>query len=160
MWSRWVVPIVLICGVGVLASPVRARGDQLPGGLNLCLNSTMDGSAQASDFRSSPGVATEFRSSTNGCGGILDSILGGGGPWTRAAGTALETSRLMFGVDLDVKKFLEFARRLGIASQAADRPAAGAPSGESDGEFDVQTHRSFFLKASRKQFLIGFGIRW
>jgi len=160
LWALRIELLALILGVVTFTPSSRAAAQESPVTLNLCaVNNAAEGPARDSDFRFSAADPTEeFRPSVSGCGGILDGIFGSN-RWGRAAGTAVEASRLMFGVDMDVRKFVEFARRLGLAPQGSDRSTQNAPSSETD-EFETKTFRSLFLRASRKHFFIGFKIAW
>ena len=149
----------LLVGAVTLLSLARAGAEESPLALNLCAINNANEEPAPSDFRSpSPSPATPFRPAANGCGNVFDSIFAGG-RWGRVASTTLEASRLMLGVDLDVKKFIEFARHLGVAPRGEPRPSASTAANGSD-QFEIATHHSFFLRASRKEFLLGFKLQW
>jgi hypothetical protein len=158
MPSKWVSPVFAIWVLGLLLSP-RAQAEPIPGP-DLCLRSIPTEERNAPlPFRSSTGPDLDFRSNSAGCGSVLDSILGRG-PWARVAGTAAEAGRLMLGLDLDLQKLKKLAGALGLAPAAPDRTSAGPQEAETEDEFQVKSHSSLVLRASRKRIFLGFGFQW
>ncbi len=146
-------------GLTLLFSAYLAHAEPLPGP-DLCLRSApADDQASAPAFRVSGGSDWDFRNSSAGCGSVLDGILGKG-PWARAAGTAIEASRLMLGLDLDVRKLVDLARNFGLASKSPQAASVVPEEGAGQDEFSVKSHSSIILRASRKRFFLGLGIKW
>jgi hypothetical protein len=159
MLSRWAVPVVWAWTLGVLSTPNLARGEPMPGS-RVCLPmAEMAGPSEVLQFRGSAGVESDFRSTPSGCGGVLDGIFGSG-PWARAAGSAVEASRVMFGLNLDMQKLIEIARNLGLAPRASDRPGLGPLGTENDDELHVSRHPSLLLRVTRKRVLLGVEMKW
>ena len=147
-----------MCVLFILLSASLAQRASIAGE-PLCFEATPTDTEDAGlSFRLSSEVGTDFRSASIGCGGSLDGILGPGGPWERTARTAIQATRLMFGVDLSTNKLIQVARRLGIAPQAPDRPGIGPFDAQRDDARHLKSH--FVFRASRRSFFLGFGIQW
>ena len=157
MLRQWTSPMFCICVLVLLLSASLAQGGSIPEP-QLCFqaNPPDDGNGGLS-FRSS--WETDFNNSSRGCGGVFDGILGGG-RWARVASAGLQVSRLMFGLDLDVKKFIQFARNLGIAPQPPDRPGIGPPDSQREEDPHIKSRSSLVFRASRKKIFLGFGLKW
>jgi hypothetical protein len=168
-----------MCVLVILLSARLAQGGPIP---SLCFEaSPADTETRDLSFRLSSELGTDFSSSSSGCdrdlsfrlssalgtdfssssisrGGGVDGILGGAALWEWVAGTASQATRLLFGIDLNANQFIQSPRRLEIAPQVPDRPGVGP--------FDAQREDAphiwspFGFGASRKGFVLGFGIEW
>jgi hypothetical protein len=136
-----------------------APAESIPG-LNRCLYSNpIEDPSSALPFRLSSSLESDFTTSPSGCGSFLDSIFGSS-PLGRAAGTVVGATRLMFGVNLDLKKLIEFTRSLYLTPGDPARSGIESSHIEANRESGIPARRSFFLKASRKKILLGLRIQW
>jgi hypothetical protein len=145
-----------MCVLVILLSARLAQGGPIP---SLCFEaSPADTETRDLSFRLSSELGTDFSSSSSSRGGGVDGILGGAALWEWVAGTASQATRLLFGIDLNANQFIQSPRRLEIAPQVPDRPGVGP--------FDAQREDAphiwspFGFGASRKGFVLGFGIEW
>ena len=140
----------------LLLSASLAQGEPIP---SLCFEAPPTDPEEGDlSFRLSSEGGTEFGSAPSGCRGGFDGLLGRAGPWARAAGTAIQATRLMFGIDLNANKLLQFARRFGIAPQAPDRSGIGPFDPQREAARHIRSH--FVFRASRRSFFLGFGLQW
>ncbi len=157
MLPHWASPMFWMCVLVILLSASLAQGGPIPGVLCFEATPTVTENGDLS-FRFSSELGTDFRNSSSGCGSGDDGILRRVGPVAQAAGKAIQTTRLMLGIDLSPKMLIQFARRLGIAPQAPDPPEIGPFDAQRDDAYRIRSH--FLFRASRKGFFLGFGIQW
>jgi hypothetical protein len=158
MVPQWPSPMFWMCVLSILLSASLAQGQPIPGP-PLCVEATPPGTENGGlSFRFTSELGTDFRGASSGCGSGVDGILRGVGPRAQAASTAIQATRLMFGIDLRAENLLQFARRLGIAPQAPDRLEIGPFEAQRDDASRIRSH--FLFRASRKSIFLGFGIQW